>query len=114
MLERLIVSLVMTLAIECAVSFAMGVRGEDSYESIILINCITNPIVVGLTSLILLWTQQTEIAYTVLAVLEIAVAGVEGAWFQYRLTGVKQNPYLFSICLNTASLAGGLLLNAIF
>ena len=46
MIESLIISVVLTVAIEVTLSLFLGLRGEKNIETVIWINCITNPVVV--------------------------------------------------------------------
>lgn len=113
MIESLIISVVLTVAIEVTLSLLIGLKGEKNIETIIWINCITNPVVVGITNLIYMLSQNLIARNIVLAILEIVVVFVEGALFKKFLNNLKIKPYIYSIYLNGLSFSIGLIINFI-
>ena len=111
MIESLVISLILTIVIEVTISILLGLRGEENIETIIWVNCLTNPVVVGITNLTYMLYRNLAIRNIVLAILEISVIFVEGFWFKKFLKDVKFNPYIFSLCLNVSSFGIGLLIN---
>lgn len=113
MLESLIISVVLTVVIEVALSLLIGLRGEKNIETVIWINCITNPIVVAITNLIYILSQSLIARNIVLAILEIVIILVEGILFKKFLKDLKTKPYLYSLYLNVLSFGIGLIINFI-
>ena len=113
MIESLIISVVLTVAIEVTLSLLLGLRGEENIETVIWINCITNPVVVGITNLIYMLSQNLIARNTVLAILEIVVIWVEGFLFKKNLNNLKITPYIYSIYLNGLSFSIGLIISLI-
>jgi len=94
-------------------SLLIGLKGEENFETIIWINCITNPIVVGTTNLFYMQSQSLIIRNIALAMFEISVVFVEGFLFKKYLKNFKKNPYKFSLYLNALSFGIGLIINYI-
>ena len=113
MIESLIISVVLTVAIEVTLSLFLGLRGEKNIETVIRINCITNPVVVGITNLIYMLSQNLIARNIVLAILEIVVILIEGFLFKKNLNDLKINPYIYSIYLNGLSFSIGLIISLI-
>lgn len=113
MIESLIISVVLTVAIEVILSLFLGLRGEKNIETVIWINCITNPVVVGITNLIYMLSQNLIARNIVLAILEIVVILIEGFLFKKKLNDLKINPYIYSIYLNGLSFSIGLIISLI-
>ncbi len=113
MLESLIVSVVLTIVIEVVLSLLLGLRGEKNIETIIWINCITNPIVVGMTNIVYIVSQNLIARNVTLAILEIIVVFLEGFLFSKILKNLKIKPYIYSLYLNVLSFGIGLIINLI-
>lgn len=113
MLESLIISVVLTVTIEVALSLLLGLRGEKNIETVIWINCITNPVVVGMTNLIYMLSQNLTARNIVLAILEIVVIFAEGFLFEKFLKNIKIKPYIYSLYLNALSFSTGLIISLI-
>ena len=88
MIESLVISVVLTVAIEVTLSLLLGLRGEENIETVIWINCITNPVVVGITNLIYMLSQNLIVRNTVLVILEIVVIWVEGFLLKKNLNNL--------------------------
>ena len=113
MIESLVISVVLTVAIEVTLSLLLGLRGEENIETVIWINCITNPVVVGITNLIYMLSQNLIVRNTVLVILEIVVIWVEGFLLKKNLNNLKIKPYIYSIYLNGLSFSIGLIISFI-
>ena len=100
-----------TLLIEVSLALMLGVRGWDNVEKVILINILTNPVLV--TILFLLNRIQADITaiYILQFFLEIAVVILEGMYYKRRLRKMRMNPFLLSAVLNAVSYGAGLALS---
>ena len=106
MLISLLVSLALTLILEGLLALLWGVRCRRDWLLLLLVNVVTNPIVVSLHRLL-----GGGIALT--AVLELSAVAAE--WLAYRKWGRDTRPaLLFSLCANGFSYCSGVLLNALF
>lgn len=113
MLESLIISMALTVVVEVTLSLLIGLRGEKNIETVIWINCITNPIIVSITNLTYMLSQNLFVRNIVLAILEIIVIFVEGLLFKKFLKNLKIKPDVYSIYLNALSFGIGLIVNFI-
>ncbi len=102
--------LIITIVIELTVGLLIGVRDKKDLLNIILVNIMTNPVVVSVPVLILLLCGTTT-RWISLAVLEILTVMAEGLvyfkFFKYK----KINGFLVSFILNIASYGIGEILN---
>ena len=112
MIESLSVSLILTVIIELILAILKKIKDKDSLSTILLINCLTNPIVVYLTNISLLLNNDV-ITNFILVFLEIIVVFVEGYLLKKNLKEMKFNSYIFSLYLNGLSFSLGILLNHI-
>lgn len=102
----MLVSLALTLALEGLFALIWGVRGRRDWLLLLLVNVVTNPIVVGLYQLGLN-------GWPAVAALELGAVLAEG--LVYRRWGRTFRPaLLFSLCANCFSFFSGLLLNFIW
>lgn len=108
----LIKCLLLTIIIELIVALILGIRDKKDILNVILVNVITNPIVV--MSQILLYLR---FGYTIeiigVIILEILVVPVEGLIYKKVLNYRKINPILLSLILNASSLIIGGFINNI-
>ena len=109
MFKSLTLSLGATLGFELAGAWLLGVREKRDYLLLILVNVLTNPILVLILNGIWLkfgiWP-----AWYVMGPLEVGVVLVEGFLFRGRLEYKKINPFVLSAALNGISVLGGMLL----
>ena len=106
MLTSLAVSLALTLILEGLLALLWGVKDRRDWLLLLLVNVVTNPIVVSLHHLL-----GGGIALT--AALELSAVMAE--WLAYRKWGRDTRPaFLFSLCANGFSYFSGVLLNALF
>ena len=102
--------LLCTIIIEVLLALILKVKNKKDILNIILVNCITNPIVVVVPILTYLYYgYQMEII--TLIFLEILTVIVEGLIYKKVLNFKKINPYLLSVILNISSYTIGEILN---
>lgn len=101
----LVLTLLLTEAIELPVCRLWGMRGRD-LVFVLLANLLTNPVVNVLYALAYLYTPIPRVL--AIAMLEIAAVLVE--WFVYRYATGAKRPFLVSLTANTASFGAGLLI----
>ena len=102
LLTALLISLLLTLLLECAFAFVTGARTPRRLLLVALVNTLTNPPVV------LLCTMFPSPLLT--AVMELAAVLTEGAIYRARADWLRR-PFLFSLAVNAFSYLTGLLLN---
>lgn len=104
------VSLGLTLVLELCFCLAVGVRGRRDLLLVVLVNVLTNPLVVSLHSLLSLKTALPEAAIVI--PLELSAFLVEGLCYKYRSESIRR-PFLLSLGANAFSYLCGLLLSKI-
>lgn len=98
-----------TVVVEGALAFAWGVRKAADQLVVLLVNVLTNPLLVSLGYLILFRFGKT--GYDVAtAVMEVSVVFVEG-WVYKKCLTQQKRPFLLSLFLNAGSFLIGLGLN---
>ena len=102
MLTSLAVSLALTLILEGLLALLWGVKDRWDWLLLLLVNVVTNPIVVSLHHLL-----GGGIALTV----GLELIAVVSEWLAYRKWGRDTRPtFLFSSCANAFAYCRGLLL----
>lgn len=101
-----------TIVIEGILAFAVGVRKRSDQLIVLLVNVLTNPLLVSTGYLILFRFGKTGYDIAT-AVMEIAVVFVEGLIYRKMLTE-RKHPILLSLFLNAGSLFIGMGLNHLF
>ena len=101
--------LIYTIIIELLVALILSVRDKKDLIYVVLVNIITNPIVVSSTIFI-----NSKFGYSVkniaLYSLEILAVLVEGFIYLKKLKYKKLNPFILSLLLNLSSyLIGGII-----
>jgi len=105
MAVTLTLSLLLTLVMEGFYGLLWGLRCRRDWLLLLLVNGVTNPIVVSVYHLF-------DGGWPMIAVLEISAVLAE--WLAYRRWGRETRPaFLFSLCANGFSFFAGLLLNLI-
>ena len=100
----LIVSLVLTLLLEGLFAALWGIKGRRDWGLVMLVNVVTNPIVVSLY-------HGVSRGWPFVLVLEVSAVLAE--WLAYRRWGRTTRPaFLFSLCANCFSYFTGVLINA--
>lgn len=106
----LIRCLLLTLLIELVVALILNVRNKKDIINIILVNVITNPVVV-MTQTLLYIKFGTFIEFIGIIILEILVVLIEGLIYRKVLDYNKINPLVLSLLLNASSFFIGELIN---
>ena len=103
LLPALGISLGLTLLLESIFGLIWGVNGKRDWLLLLLVNVVTNPIVVALY-----YCVSSFWAVTV----ALEVFAVAAEWLAYRRWGKSTHPaFLFSLCANCFSYFSGLLIN---
>lgn len=105
----LALSLALTLIFELGFTLLWGVKRED-LQLVVLVNVLTNPVVVLCHRAALLWWPGAILWVT--AALELGAVAAEGYLYQTRSR--VRFPWAFSICVNLFSFTIGLLLEGGF
>lgn len=109
----MLICLSSTIMIELITSLLLGIRNKKDILNVILVNIMTNPLVVS----ILMYITYNRLFNTTISIiiLEILVILTEGFTYKKVLTFDKINPYVLSLILNISSyFIGGLLNNIIY
>lgn len=109
----MLICLSSTIVIELIMSLLLGIRSKKDILNVILVNIMTNPLVVS----ILMYITYNRLFNTTISIiiLEILVILTEGFTYKKVLTFDKINPYVLSLILNISSyFIGGLLNNIIY
>ncbi len=108
LIASLVISLLLTCIIELTAAFIMGPSDKKSMLLVLLVNTLTNPVVVLLNFLNREYFGLPTAA--VVAVLEIAAVITEG--FCYKTFDEKRRrPYLCSLIFNAVSYCTGIVIN---
>lgn len=102
--------LLLTIIIELVVGLILGIRDKKDIINIMLVNVITNPIVV-ITPIIVYLRFGYKFEIITLIILEILTIIVEGLIYRKTLRYNKINLILFSLVLNTCSYFIGEIIN---
>ena len=97
----MLTALVLTVAIEAAFAFLLGVRTGRGQLVVLLANVITNPLLNAVLTVVSFYLSPSAYYYFLIP-LEIIVVLAEGRIFKSTLQ-LKMNPYLFSFLLNAGS-----------
>ena len=111
-LNILVFNFLIVLVTELSVSFLLGIRTIREAITVILINIITNPIVVVLSLLLTFMFYEWRVFGNF--ILEIAVVFSEGYMFGRFNIFNNKNTYLCALLLNTISFLAGELLKLIY
>lgn len=109
----MLICLSSTIVIELIMSLLLGMRNKKDILNVILVNIMTNPLVVS----ILMYITYNRLFNTTISIiiLETLVILTEGFAYKKVLTFDKINPYVLSLILNISSyFIGGLLNNIIY
>ena len=102
--------LVCTIIIELIIALICGIRDKKDIVNVILVNIMTNPIVVSLPILILLFYGRTMYKIVFYS-LEVITVIAEGFVYFKTLKYKKINPFLLSLILNIGSYFIGEVIN---
>lgn len=101
--------LLVTIIIELLVALILKVKDKKDILNIILVNTMTNPLLVSLTVYITYNRIFNRIASIV--ILELIVVIIEGFTYKKILNFKKINPFVLSLILNTSSYFIGEIIN---
>lgn len=105
LLPALGISLGLTLVLESIFGLIWGVKGKRDWLLLLLVNVVTNPIVVTLH-----YCVSTFWGFTIV----LEVFAVVAEWLAYRKWGRTTCPaFLFALCANCFSYFSGLLINLV-
>jgi len=107
LLTSLALSLALTLVFEAGFFLLIGKRDKKDLLLLLLVNVLTNPVVVLSFWLVALYTEWNP--YIVLILLELFAVLTEGYYYK-RYGRSFRRPYLFSVAANTFSFGIGLLI----
>ena len=102
--------LLLTILIELTLALILGIRDKKDIINVILVNVITNPVVV-MSQILLYLRFGYKIEMIGIIVLEILVVPVEGLIYNKVLNYRKINPFLLSLILNGTSFLIGEIIN---
>ena len=106
MVKEIFECLFLTIIFECACAYIMGIRKKDDLYLVILVNCITNPLLVLFSSILMnIVGPSTGILLTYL-ILEPIVMISEYLLYKDRLE-ISYNLWIVVIILNIVSIVGG-------
>ena len=103
--------LIGTLLIEVTLALVLGVRGWDDIEKVILINILTNPVLVTILFLLNRMRVDVKAIFFIQLGLEVVVVILEGMYYKRKLQKERMNPFLLSMVLNAVSYGAGLALS---
>ena len=106
----IVVALISTIIIEMSISYLLRVRNKKDLLNIILVNILTNPLLVTITLYINI-CYGLRYRNILIYPLEIIVVIIEGSIYKKYLKYKKINPYLLSLILNCSSYIIGLGIN---
>ena len=110
----MIVCLLGTIIIELLISIILKIKDKKDFINIILVNILTNPLLVSISTLILYKYGLTKRNISVI-IMEVMVVIIEGYIYKKYIKYEKINPFLLSLILNASSyFIGGALNNIIY
>jgi hypothetical protein len=110
-IRSLSLSFVLTIVLEAGFFLIVGKRDKRDFLLLVLVNILTNPIVVLIFWLVAVYTDCNP--YIVLIPLEISAVMTEG--FYYRKYGrCFSRPFIFSLSANMVSFGVGELIDMLF
>lgn len=114
LLRSMLTSLALTVVIECAAAWILGIRKAIHLVFILLANCITNPLVnLGFDAALIWFSAKSPFPYVILGLLEAAAVFAEFIYYRVTLNGIKTGKLRLSLILNAASFLTGLIIEAI-
>lgn len=99
----------LTIIIELSLAVILGIRDKKDILNIILVNVMTNPLLVSLTTYITYNRIFNRILFII--IMEVLVVIIEGFTYKKILKFKKINPYVLSLILNASSYFIGELIN---
>ena len=106
----MLICLILTIVVEVLVALILKVRNKLDLINIVLVNILTNPLLVSTTNLISI-NYGLKIGYIFLFIFELLAVFIEGLIYKKYLDYRKINPYVLSLILNVCSYLCGLTIN---
>lgn len=104
MIKGMAISLLMTLILELLFALCLGIRTRKEIRLVVLVNVLTNPVVVFTTYMNYICVFANTIVLTV--VLELAAVVAEALLYQ-KHSRMVVHPWLFSFGINAFSYLSG-------
>ena len=111
LLTSLGLSLALTLLFESIFFFIVGKRSKWDFLLLLLLNILTNPVVVMSWHLARMYTKLNLLV--VLVFLETAAIVIEGGFYRKYAETIKR-PFCFSLAANACSFGAGKLIEVLF
>ena len=111
--SRMLLSLSLTIIIELLLALLIGIRKKSDILNIIIVNCITNPVLNYIMMVIVCLCSTSTIIYLFLFFFEIIVMYVEYNFYRNKLKFREINLLLLSIILNFSSVVLGFIITNI-
>ncbi len=108
--KMMVLSLFCTILIETVVAMVLRIRNKKDLLNVILVNFMTNPIVVSLPIYIMV-KMGLHARYVVTIVLELLAFIIEGFVYKKYFKYDKINPFIVSFILNFSSYFIGKIIN---
>ena len=111
LLTSLVVSLILTIVLESAFFLLTGKRRKKDLALLVLVNVITNPVVV-----LIYWLSYMYADWNLaLVIIPLEAFAILTEGYCYKKFGEEfKRPYLFSLCVNGFSFGIGVLIQLIF
>lgn len=100
--KYMVICLVETILLELLLGFILGVRSKKDIINIILVNVLTNPIVVVVPIFFLFYWSNVARIFC-LVILEILTIIVEGFTYKKVMNYKRLNPFILALFLNIFS-----------
>ena len=113
-LIQMLCNLSLTIIIELGIALLLGIKEKKDILNLIVINCITNPILNYIMMVVVYLTSNNVIIYFLFFLFEIMVIDLEYRFYKKMLVFKKISLLLLSIMLNISSLILGLIISVIF
>lgn len=107
--EEMLICLIITLVLETLAAFILRVKDKKDYLNIVLVNFLTNPLLVSITIAVQIFYRKYY--FTILVILEIIAVLVEGFIYKKYLKFKVLNPFFLSLVLNCSSYFIGQFIN---
>jgi len=104
--------LICTIIIELVIALILRIRAKEDLINILLVNILTNPLVVSLPVYIL-FKYNKIFSNIIFVVLELLTFFVEGFVYKKNFNYEKINPFIISLILNGSSYFIGEIINRI-
>lgn len=108
--KTMAICLICTILIEVVVAYLVKVKDKKDFINIVLVNILTNPLVVSVSTYIFFEFGYKNYVYG-MWILEILVVLIEGLIYKFTLKYKSINPFVFALILNCCSYGIGELIN---